>query len=64
MVKTGDIVNVKVMEVDEQRKRIALCMRLDDNAEPTAQQKKSAANNPHYNANSQPQAAPKQEGKA
>lgn len=30
VVKAGDIVNVKVMEVDLQRKRIALSMRLDE----------------------------------
>ena len=30
VVKAGDIVKVKVMEVDVQRKRIALSMRLDD----------------------------------
>ena len=30
IVKTGDIVKVKVMEVDVKRKRIALSMRLDD----------------------------------
>lgn len=34
VVKTGDVVKVKVMEVDVQRKRIALSMRLDD--EPQA----------------------------
>jgi uncharacterized protein len=32
IVKTGDIVKVKVMEVDVKRKRIALSMRLDDSA--------------------------------
>ncbi|MEX0634353.1 S1 RNA-binding domain-containing protein [Serratia ureilytica] len=32
VVKAGDIVKVKVMEVDLQRKRIALSMRLDDAA--------------------------------
>lgn len=32
VVKTGDIVKVKVMEVDVKRKRIALSMRLDDSA--------------------------------
>lgn len=32
VVKAGDIVKVKVMEVDAQRKRIALSMRLDDQA--------------------------------
>jgi len=30
MVKTGDVVKVKVLEVDTARKRIALTMRLDD----------------------------------
>ncbi len=30
MVKAGDVVKVKVMEVDAARKRIALTMRLDD----------------------------------
>jgi protein Tex len=30
VVKTGDVVKVKVLEVDVQRKRIALTMRLDD----------------------------------
>jgi len=30
IVKTGDVVKVKVMEVDVQRKRIGLSMRLDD----------------------------------
>ena len=33
VVKAGDIVKVKVMEVDAQRKRIALSMRLDDKPE-------------------------------
>ncbi|MCP4875162.1 MAG: S1 RNA-binding domain-containing protein, partial [Gammaproteobacteria bacterium] len=32
VVKTGDIVKVKVMSVDVKRKRIALSMRLDDSA--------------------------------
>ena len=32
IVKTGDIVKVKVMEIDVKRKRIALSMRLDDSA--------------------------------
>jgi len=30
VVKAGDIVKVKVLEVDMQRKRIALTMRLDE----------------------------------
>ena len=33
VVKAGDIVKVKVMNVDVQRQRIALSMRLDDSAE-------------------------------
>ncbi|MEY8205847.1 MAG: Tex family protein [Bermanella sp.] len=32
VVKAGDVVTVKVMEVDAQRKRIALSMRMSDNA--------------------------------
>ncbi|MGE0114190.1 MAG: Tex family protein [Steroidobacteraceae bacterium] len=32
VVKAGDVVKVKVLEVDAQRKRIALTMRLDDSA--------------------------------
>jgi protein Tex len=32
VVKAGDVVKVKVLEVDEKRKRIALTMRLDDQA--------------------------------
>ena len=34
VVKAGDVVKVKVMEVDEKRKRIALTMRLNDTAAP------------------------------
>ncbi len=41
VVKAGDIVKVKVMEVDTQRKRIGLSMRLDD--EPGAAADSSAA---------------------
>jgi uncharacterized protein len=32
VVKAGDVVKVKVLEVDAQRKRIALTMRLEDSA--------------------------------
>ncbi len=42
VVKTGDIVTVKVIEVDIERKRIALSMRMDD--EPVAAQEKGAKN--------------------
>lgn len=34
VVKVGDIVQVKVMDIDQARKRIALTMRLTDTAEP------------------------------
>jgi uncharacterized protein len=33
VVKAGDVVRVKVLEVDQARKRIALTMRLDDSAQ-------------------------------
>lgn len=36
VVKTGDVVRVKVMEVDEPRRRISLTMRLDDQAGSSA----------------------------
>jgi len=36
VVKAGDVVKVKVVEVDEKRKRIALTMRLSDEVVPTA----------------------------
>ena len=38
VVKTGDVVKVKVMEVDQARKRISLTMRLDDEPGQPAQQ--------------------------
>ncbi len=46
VVKTGEVVKVKVLEVDTQRKRIALSMRLTDEAvrKPTAVKEKSARN--------------------
>lgn len=37
IVKAGDVVKVKVMEVDITRKRIALSMRLNDDAQATSQ---------------------------
>jgi uncharacterized protein len=62
VVKAGDIVKVKVMEVDTQRKRIALTMRLTDKASdkeerPTkaSRQEQRAAKN-HNNRNQQPTA--------
>ncbi len=43
VVKAGDIVKVKVMEVDVQRKRIALSMRLNDEAGQDNRSQRSAA---------------------
>ncbi len=43
MVKAGDIVKVKVMEVDVQRKRIALSMRLNDEPGQDNRSQRSAA---------------------
>ena len=40
VVKTGDVVKVKVMEVDIKRQRIGLSMRLDD--DPATRQAESA----------------------
>ena len=51
VVKTGNIVKVKVIEVDVERKRIALSMRTDDDAaaaQPSAAPK-SKHNNSHAN---------------
>lgn len=72
VVKAGDIVKVKVMEVDVARKRIALSMRLDDvpgenntQAKSTGSGKdKSPANKQQHNAarNSGKRAAPAQQG--
>lgn len=41
VVKTGDVVKVKVMEVDLQRKRIGLTMRLDDEIQANSPGKES-----------------------
>lgn len=50
VVKAGEIVKVKVMEVDLERKRIALSLRLDDPLESEAvATKKSGQNKPNQN---------------
>ena len=51
IVKAGDIVKVKVTEVDPQRKRISLTMRLDDAAVSTADK---SANQPKQTKKQQP----------
>jgi uncharacterized protein len=43
VVKPGDIVRVKVLEIDKARKRIALTLRLDDEIEPRADRAGTAA---------------------
>jgi len=50
VVKAGDIVKVKVMEVDAARKRIALSMRMSDDANEQAEQKVSGER-PNRNRN-------------
>ena len=47
VVKAGDVVKVKVMEVDEKRKRIALTMRLNDTAAPRERSENSSTGAPH-----------------
>jgi uncharacterized protein len=51
IVKAGDIVKVKVMEVDEQRKRIALSMRLNDTAGESNNTKQSQNRAGRHNSN-------------
>jgi protein Tex len=61
VVKAGDVVKVKVLEVDEKRKRIALTMRLDDQASrprdlgssPQKPESRPAARAPRQQAQSQ-----------
>ncbi len=47
VVKAGDVVKVKVMEVDEKRKRIALTMRLNDTGAPREKNANSSAGTPY-----------------
>lgn len=51
VVKAGQIVKVKVMEVDAARKRIALSMRLNDT--PAAKTDNSSNSRPHHNRTAQ-----------
>jgi len=43
VVKPGDIVRVKVLEVDKPRKRIALTLRLDDEVAPRSSRSNAAS---------------------
>ena len=49
IVKAGDVVKVKVLEVDEKRKRIALTMRLDNEAGSTAKSGRPSENTARNN---------------
>jgi uncharacterized protein len=51
VVKAGDVVKVKVLEVDAQRKRIALTMRLDESAQRV---RDNAAGEPRRDRDSRP----------
>lgn len=57
VVKAGDIVKVKVMEVDVQRKRIGLSMRLEDAAKASSNK---GTTKPAHNANRKQRAPRKQ----
>ena len=58
VVKAGQVVKVKVLEVDEKRKRIALTMRLSDEAPKTGSREKleqGAQNRPRTQEARRPQ---------
>lgn len=56
VVKAGDIVKVKVLEVDVARKRISFTMRLSDEVQQASPQVKSASSNPSQNKTANKQA--------
>ncbi len=64
VVKAGDVVKVKVMEVDLKRKRIGLSMRMSDDPRDAAERPKGerrpkgGSQNPPNRANSRPWAIP------
>ena len=59
VVKAGDIVKVKVMEVDIQRKRIALTMRLDEQPGETSARRGGSNNATNSRNNNRPAKNPK-----
>jgi len=59
VVKAGDIVKVKVMEVDIQRKRIALTMRLDEQPGETNARRGGSNNATNSRDNNRPAKSPK-----
>ncbi|HHQ4652176.1 TPA: Tex family protein [Aeromonas hydrophila] len=60
VVKAGDIVRVKVLEVDVPRKRISLTMRLDEKAGQPAGQPARKPAEPRHTGNAKPKQAPRQ----
>jgi len=58
VVKAGDVVKVKVLEVDEARKRIALTMRLRDEAAPARAGTAAAERRPQRGPRQKPAPAP------
>jgi uncharacterized protein len=62
VVKTGDVVKVKVMEVDVKRQRIGLSMRLDD--DPATRQAESASRGRSDGARSSNRQQPQQRSSA
>lgn len=57
VVKAGDIVKVKVLDVDVQRKRIALTMRLEDKATPQDKDSRNASRRSGGGKNNAPRQA-------
>jgi uncharacterized protein len=62
VVKAGDLVKVKVLEVDATRKRVALSMRMSDEAVPKSNARVSAGGTPSRRPESRPQPRPQAEG--
>jgi len=61
VVKAGDVVKVRVVEVDAKRKRIALSMRKDDGSAAPAPRGENRANSAPRGGNDRRPSAPKQE---
>lgn len=61
VVKAGDVVKVRVVEVDAKRKRIALSMRKDDGAQPPAPRGENLSNPAPRGGNERRTSAPKQD---
>ncbi|MDP4535630.1 Tex family protein [Alkalimonas collagenimarina] len=57
LVKAGDIVKVKVLEVDQERKRIALTMRMDEQPGQTPASQKTSPTKGKNNHSNAPRAA-------